>query len=127
MVPCSVHRGKGIAILREKNKYSCQRGGGRENCYRTIAHAVADNRFTTALIPFFFFFALFISKKFAYMGIPFYYICFKISHVCSMTEEISKSKLHSQLFVYVPIHDLSVFESRGGRSLYPSHFHLCSC
>ena len=44
------------------------RGGGRENCYRTVDHAVAENRFTTALIPFFFFFALPITEK-AYMGI----------------------------------------------------------
>ena len=97
MVPCSVYRRKGIAILRKKNKwhlypYSCQGGGGRENCYRTVAHAEADNRFTTALIPFFFFFALPITEKFtpefANMGIPFFYICFKISHICSMTEEI---------------------------------------
>ena len=39
-------------------------GGGRENCYRTVAHAVADNCFTTALIPFFFFFAFPITEKF---------------------------------------------------------------
>ena len=63
MVPCSVYRGKGITILRMKIKwhlypYSCQGGGGRENCYRTIAHAVVDNRFITTLIPFFFFFVL---------------------------------------------------------------------
>ena len=68
------------------------RGGGRKNCYRTVALAVADNRFTTALIPSFFFLAFPLTEKFtpelAYMGIPFYYICLKISHVCSMNEEI---------------------------------------
>ena len=39
------------------------RGGDRENCYRTVAHAVAGNCFTTALIPFFLFFALPIAEK----------------------------------------------------------------
>ena len=50
MVPCGVYRGKGITILRKKNKW--QRIGGRENCYCTVAHAVRTTVLLQSWSPF---------------------------------------------------------------------------
>ena len=74
MVPCSAGHEKGNSILRRENKwhlypYSCQRGVGRENCCRTVAHAVAYNHVTKPWTPFSFVFVFLIIDKYTWVGL----------------------------------------------------------
>ena len=68
MVPSSTLSEKGNAIVREENKWQSEPiklqrgGGGSENCYCSLPHAVTDNHFATTLVPFSFFFAVPITE-----------------------------------------------------------------
>ena len=83
-----------------------------------------SNPFFTSLVPFFFFFAILISKKITpelvNMGVPFYYTCSNdsMSAVCQGRSK----KFQSFLWISCMSLYMTCWWTRGGRSCYPKSF-----
>ena len=100
------------------------KGFGRKKLIEMLPIIFVSNPFFTSLVPFFFFFAILISKKITpelvNMGVPFYYTCSNdsMSAVCQGRSK----KFQSFLWISCMSLYMTCWWTRGGRSYYPKSF-----